>query len=387
MNVPVTKGQIIKITPSFTPEMDSICIPHPLVFTSLKKGDKMLVDDGLLEFRVISANEKLIEVESIDEGEILNRKGVNFPGVEMKLPSLIHADLLKLDMATSTKVDFVALSFSRTREDIDILRSEMEKRGMKAMIVAKIESMTALQHLDELIEATDAVMVARGDLGIEVPIEQIAYWQKNIIRKSRLMKKPVITATQMLQSMTENPRPTRAEATDVANAVLDGTDAVMLSAETASGKYPVRAVEAMTRIAHFNEMAYKYSPFVFEPTNETDIIVNAVERMIDQKEVKIKFILVFTHSGLTARSISRIRPKVPVIAVTKDQKVVEELTLSYGVDAIRDDVAEETFKLPNAVIDNLIKSKVLETGDTIIVVHGQNYYIQGSTNAVALITV
>lgn len=386
-SVPVAKGQTINVTPSFTPEVHSICIPHPLVFESLKPGDRMLVDDGLLEFRVISVKTNLIEVKSEDDGILLNRKGVNFPGIDINLPSLIHEDLRKLDMASTNKVDFVALSFSRTKKDIEILRQEMDERRMKAMIVAKIESMTALQHLDELIEATDAVMVARGDLGVEVPIEQIAYWQKNIIRKSRLMKKPVITATQMLQSMTENPRPTRAEATDVANAVLDGTDAVMLSAETASGKYPVKAVESMSRIVHFNEMAYKYLPFEFEPKNETDIVVDAVVHMLDQKEVKVKFILVFTHSGLTARSISRIRPKVPIIAVTKDQKVVEELTLSYGVDAIRDDIAEDEFKLPNKVIDDLVTKGVLEKGDLIVVVHGQNYYIQGSTNAVALIRV
>ena len=385
--VEVKKGDMVNITPSFTPEVNSVCIPHPLIFKTLKHGDKMLIDDGAIELRVVSVNNDLIEARSEDDGEIGNRKGVNFPGINLDLPSLIHEDLVKLDMVATNKVDFIALSFSRTKKDIEILREEMSKRHIHAMIVAKIESMTALEHLDELIEATDAVMVARGDLGVEVPIEQIAFWQKTIIKKCRLAKKPVITATQMLQSMTDSPRPTRAEATDVANAVLDGTDAVMLSGETANGKYPVKAVEAMAKIAHYNEMAYEYSPFEFSPANETDVIVRAVSNMLNQKEIKIKFVLVFTHSGLTARAISRLRPKMPIIAVTKFQKVVEELTLSYGVGAVRTDFAEDEFKLPNPIIKQLVDLGLLTKGEIILVVHGQNYYIQGSTNAVALLKV
>lgn len=386
--VAVKKGETINITPSFNNQIkSSICIPHPLVFKTLKPGDKMLIDDGAIDLKVISVTDELIEAVPQEDTSIGHRKGVNFPGIDIDLPSLIHEDLIKLDMASSTKVDFIALSFSRTKKDIEILRHEMELRKIKALIVAKIESMAALDHLDELIEATDAVMVARGDLGVEVPIEQIAYWQKTIIKKCRLAKKPVITATQMLESMTNNPRPTRAEATDVANAVLDGTDAVMLSGETANGKYPVKAVEAMAKIAHFNEMAYEFAPFDFEPVNETDVIVDSVTHMLNQKNVKVKFVLVFTHSGLTARSLSRLRPKVPIIAVTRTQKVVEELTLSYGVGAVKSEFKEEEFKLPNPIIDQLIKIGLISKGELIIVVHGQNYYVQGSTNAVALLKV
>lgn len=383
----VSKGDLINVTPSFVPSVKSICIPHPLVFKSLNIGDKMLIDDGAIELRVVKVSENLIEAKSEDDGVIGHRKGVNFPGVNIDLPSLIQADLEKLDMVTSSKVDFIALSFSRTKRDIDILREEMRKRNIRAMIVAKIESMAALNNIDELIEATDAIMVARGDLGVEIPIEQIAFWQKTIISKCRQAKKPVITATQMLQSMIDSPRPTRAEATDVANAVIDGTDAVMLSGETANGKYPVKAVEAMARIAQYNETVYDFVPLDIRPANETDIVVDAVAHMLNQDEVKIKFVLVFTHSGLTARSISRIRPKVPVIAVTRDQKVVEELTLSYGVAAMRTHFAEEDFKLPNPIINQLIEIGLLKKGETIVVVHGQNYYVSGSTNAVALFKV
>jgi len=384
---PIEKDQLINITPSFTPETKSICIPHELVFHSVKPGDQILIDDGAIELIVESVSSDLIVAKATEDGDIGHRKGVNLPGVFIDLPSLIHDDLKKLDMAATNKVDFVALSFSRTRRDIDILRKEMANRGIKAMIVAKIESMQALDHLDEIIEATDVVMVARGDLGVEVPIEQLAYWQKTIIKKCRAANKPVITATQMLQSMTNNPRPTRAEATDVANAVLDGTDAIMLSGETASGHYPVKAVQAMARIAKFNEQTNPLMNFEIDPENETDIIVNSVREICNQRLVPIKFILVFTNSGITARSISRLRPRVPIIAVTKEQKTVEELSISYGVEAMISSLKEGEFTLPNKTTQELMKVGRLSKGDTIVVVHGQNYYKAGSTNAVALLKV
>ena len=384
---PMVKDQIIKITPSFTQGTESICIPHELVFQALSPNDQILIDDGAVELVVKSVSPDLIEAIALEDGEIGHRKGVNLPGVQIDLPSLIHADLLKLDMASSNKVDFVALSFSRTKKDIEVLREEMKKRKFQAMIVAKIESMQALKHLDELIETADAIMVARGDLGVEVPIEQLAYWQKIIISKCRAANKPVITATQMLQSMTGSPRPTRAEATDVANAVLDGTDAVMLSGETASGKYPIKAVQAMARIAAFNEKAAPLAIFKIEPKNQTDIIVNATKELLSQKFVEVKLILVFTSSGMTARSISRLRPHVPIISITAEQKVVEELTLSYGVEAIKSNLREGEFTLPNKTTNELISSGRLNKGDTIIVVHGQNFYKEGSTNAVALIKI
>ncbi len=383
----IKKDQIVRFTPSFTDGGNSICIPHELVFESLSPNDQILIDDGAVELIVEKASNDLIEARVLEDGEIGHRKGVNLPGVEIPLPSLIQEDLMKLDMAANNKVDFVALSFSRTRKDIDILRLEMTKRNFNAMIVAKIESQQALTNIDELIAAADVIMVARGDLGTEVPIEQLAYWQKIIISKCRAANKPVITATQMLQSMTTNPRPTRAEATDVANAVLDGTDAVMLSGETASGKYPVKAVQAMARIAVFNEKTNTFPDFKVEPSSQTDIIVNATKELLSQKFVEIKLILVFTSTGRTARSISRLRPNVPIISVTADQKVVEELTISYGIEGFKSLLREGDFTLPNKTTDDLVASGRIKVGDTIIVVHGQNFYKEGSTNAVALLKI
>ena len=383
----VTEGEKVKITPAFISGEKSICIPHRAIFETLKPGGAILIDDGAIELKIESVSEDQIVAVATEDGLIGHRKGVNFPGVHLDLPSLIHEDLKKLDMAMSNKVDFVALSFSRTKKDIQVLRKEMDARRLKAMIVAKIESMTALEHLDELIEHTDAVMVARGDLGVEVPIEQITYWQKTIIRKCRLAKKPVITATQMLQSMIESPRPTRAEATDVANAVIDGTDAVMLSGETANGKYPVKAVEMMSKIIKFNESAFGNLFLDFESNTDTETIVKALQNLLNNQSTQIKAVVVFTLSGLTARSISRIRPKVPIIAVTKNQKNVEELTLSYGVEAITAEHIDEEFRLPNPIIDSLVKKGILEKGSAIVVVHGQNYYEEGSTNALAIVKI
>lgn len=383
----IEKGQLLRITPSFISDIDSICIPHILIFSSVKKGDRILIDDGAVELVIERVLKDLIETRVLEGESIGHRKGVNFPGVEINLPSLIHEDLKKLDMVTTKKIDYVALSFSRTKNDIELLRHEMIKRKIDAMIVAKIENLQALNNLDELISAADAVMVARGDLGIEVPIEQLAYWQKIIINKCRVANKPVITATQMLQSMSFSPRPTRAEATDVANAVFDGTDALMLSSETASGKYPVNAVVAMDKIARYNEQVDKYISFNVLPLSETDMIINSTKELLNQNVIDIKKILVFTSSGLTARSISRLRPRIPIIALTTDQKTVEKLSVSYGIRAIKTDIHEGEFSLPNPAINKLIKTGELHKGDDIVVIHGQNFYREGSTNAVAILKI
>lgn len=380
----VQTGQRLRIVPSFVADEDLICIPHQLVFDTLKVDDQVLIDDGSVELKVVEANINYFVAEVIEDGEIGHRKGVNLPGVDIDLPSMIEDDLVKLDMAATNKIDFIALSFCRTRSDIEMLREQMEKRNIKAKIVAKIESQKALDNLNEIIDAADVIMVARGDLGVEVPIERLAHIQKQMIRKCRIANKPVITATQMLESMTNNPTPTRAEATDVANAILDGTDAIMLSGETANGKYPVKAVSAMAKIAKYNEEIRAITKLNIEPDNEADLVVSTVLNLLNQKITKIKFILVFTNSGRTARSISRLRPKVPILAVTQDQKIVEELTVSYAVEGYKSHLDDGVFSLPNKTIDQLIESGRLEVGESILVVHGQHYYDEGSTNSVAI---
>jgi pyruvate kinase len=380
-------GEIIRITPSFVNMADLVCIPHPSVFHALKLNHDILIDDGSIRLTVREITDHYILAESPEDCTIKHRKGVNLPGVKINLPSLIADDLDKLDMASINRVDFVALSFCRNQKDIDILKQEMAKRNIQAKIIAKIESDEAVQNLDEIMSASDIIMIARGDLGVETPIERLAHLQKQIIRKCRLANKPVIVATQMLESMIQNPTPTRAEATDVANAIFDGTDAIMLSGETASGNHPVRAVQAMARIAGYNETIRPTTHLQIPISNSTDLIINGLVQILDQSIVKFKCILVFSHSGKTARAIATLRPKLPIIAITPDQRIVEELTISYGISAHASKLREGDFSLPNKTTDWLLESGVVETGDTILVIHGQHYYKEGSTNSLAIYTI
>lgn len=390
-DVPVQKdGEVVFAERLSKKEPHLVCIPHRAVFNVLAPGDTLLIDDGFLEFAVTSVDHgnRRLTARALDDCVIKHRKGLNLPGKKLRLPSLVPDDLKKLDMAVRTKVDFVALSFARTKRDIDILRQEMKKRNVEAMVVAKIESQQALDNLDDLISAADAIMVARGDLGIEVPIEEIAFWQKHIITKCRAARKPVITATQMLQSMVENPRPTRAEATDVANAVFDGTDAVMLSAETAAGRFPVKAVRAMTLIARFNEEHAVHERPAVRTKRSTSLIVEAAVSIAETVSApRVDAFLVFTETGRTARVLSSLRPRTPIIAVTENKKAIEELTLSYGVNAHYAKFPSGAFISPEKVIHKLITQGVLKHGETVLVIHGKQWKTPGLTNALTLLEV
>ncbi|MBI5151783.1 MAG: pyruvate kinase [Candidatus Pacebacteria bacterium] len=387
-DISLKKGAHIVFAHEFRGTEPLVRIPQQLVFDVLNTGDEFSIDDGFLEFRVIEKQDNAFVAEALDDCVIKHRKGMNIPGKDIDLPSLIDDDLKKLDMAAKTKVDFVALSFSRTKEDIEILREEMKKRNVNAHVVAKIESQQALDHLDDLIEASDAIMVARGDLGIEVPIEELAYWQKLIITKCRIARKPVITATQMLQSMIDNPRPTRAEATDVANAVFDGTDAVMLSGESASGRFPVKAVSAMARIAKFNEDKTSVPHIRIEQDGTTELVVDAAVAMLEKHQnITIDAVIVFTETGHTARAISSFRPKVPIIAVTDHQKTVETLTLSYGVISVFAEFPSGSFESAEGMLHQLKKSQHIREGQTVLIIHGVHWKQPGLTNSLSIVKV
>jgi len=281
------------------------------------------------------------------------------------------------------------LSFTRTKEDIEILRGEMEKRHVNAMVIAKIESQAALDHLHEIITAADGIMVARGDLGIETPIERLAYEQKQMIIECRRQRKPVIVATQMLQSMCDNPRPTRAEATDVANAVYDLTDATMLSQESASGSFPEKSVATMARILAWNE---KHTiPSWVEPMEEktTDTIVHAMLPIVmDTKKHAIDAIVVLTETGYTARCVSSVRPGVPIIAVSDNEKTIETLTLSYGVQPVYMEFPNHgTITTTEDILTALVKDDTLKKGDHVILIHGSTWKKPGLTNTVTLVEV
>lgn len=388
-DVQLKKGETYQVTQSFLPGVESLCVPHAAIFKAVHVGDAFLIDDGSIEATIVEMNKNGFVIKLKEDAVIKHRKGVNFPGIHIDLPSLIEDDLAKLDMASKNRVDFVALSFTRTKEDVEMLRAEMKKRHVNAMIIAKIENQPALDHLSEIITAADGIMVARGDLGIETPIERLAYEQKRMIMECRKQRKPVIVATQMLQSMCDNPRPTRAEATDVANAVYDLTDATMLSQESASGDYAETSVATMSRILLWNEQ--HTTPSWVEPLEEkaTDTIVHAMLPIItDTKKHTIDAIVVLTETGYTAKCVSSTRPGVPIIAVSDNKKTIDTLSLSYGVLPV-------FLKFPSSgsitttsdVITGLQKAEYLKKGNKVILIHGSIWKKPGLTNTVTLVEV
>ena len=363
-----------------------IQIPQ-LVVNELIAGVDFSIDDGFHNFCVlkrIDKNSVLTEVR--DAGFIGDKKSLNLVGIDVPLPSLIEADLEKLNIACKSKVDFIALSFVRSAKDIKILRKEMAKLKVNADIVAKIESQKGIDNIEEIINETDAVMIARGDLGIETPIEMLAYYQKELIRKCRQKAKPVITATQMLQSLTVNPIPTRAEAADVANAIYDGTDAIMLSGETASGKYPLKAVKYMASIALFNEEhACNINTYQPESTDQTHAVVRASLDIIKKDSgVNIDRVVIFSDTGYTGKVFSSYRSKTPILVVSNSQKSVEKLTMSFGIQAIKIDYPTKQAFDHEDLIADLKKLKRVHKNETLLLLHGAKWNEPGKTNSVEI---
>lgn len=386
--VEAKQGEAVKFADTLEGNDAQVCIPHKEVFELMQPGDEMLIDDGFGEFDVVEKTENTLTAKARTDYVIKHRKGLNLPGKSIPLPSLIAADFDKLDMATRTKVDFVGLSFCRSKQDLDILRAEMDKRGIKAWTLAKVESQESINNIDEIIQTADAVMVARGDLGVELPFEQLAFLQKQIIDKCRAAQKPVIVATQMLQSMIENPRPTRAEATDVSNAVWDGTDAVMLSGETASGNFPIKAVEAMCKIVKYNEEIAAPKDIETGETNNTQAIALAAKHLAkEHTKLNLGAILVFTQTGYTAKSIAAFRLGVPIIAVTNDEKTAEELTLAYGINTFVTEFPNGEAKVTQDMLEKLKKANMLSAGELALTVHGTHWNQPGLTNALSIITI
>ncbi len=380
------KDEVVRIGVSFAKKDTKLVIPHIAVIKVLKKEDLILIDDGDVVLEVVSKKRKHVLARAVNECQISNRKGVNIPGKKINLPSLVSADLRQLDMASMNKVDFIALSFARNKNDVIFLKTEMEKRKVNAQIVVKIENQQALDNLDELIEESDAVMIARGDLGVEVPIEELSFWQKKIIEKCIVAWKPVITATEMLDSMIIKSHPTRAEATDVSNAVFDGTDALMLSGETATGKYPKKAVKIMARIAKYSETVRKDGLNNRKDIGDkTQAISAAAMEMIVADGIHVDKVIVFTQTGRTARIVSSFRPKVPVVVVTESQQVVEWLTLSYGLSGCRITFPEGKLISPSHILKKLNKKGVIKKGETLLLIHGSHLKQPWLTNSITLV--
>jgi pyruvate kinase len=307
-----------------------VSVSYPNLPGEVKEGDRLLLADGLMELVVVNASETEIKCRVITGGILTSHKGINLTTGTIHAPSLTEKDQHDLIFGLEHDVDYIALSFVKTADDIRMIKEIISKNGKEVPVIAKIEKHEALERLDEIIEISDGIMVARGDLGVEMPPEDVPLIQKSIIQKANYAGKPVITATQMLRSMVSSPRPTRAEAADVANAVLDGSDAVMLSEETASGSYPVEAVRFMNRIATKAETGFPYEKFLhLTPRKEISPSV-AHASCVLADHLNAAAIVAHTRSGRTAEYISRFRPRQPIIALSQDEKTLRKLSLFWG---------------------------------------------------------
>lgn len=349
---------------------------------SCQEGTQILLDDGLIELKVLRVGEKSLEAEVIYGGILKNRKGMNLPGVTLPVDAMTTKDKEDLIFGLKNNVDYVALSFVRHGKDIRQLREMIEQAGSQAKIVAKIEMLEALDNLEEIVRLSDVVMVARGDLAVEVGQSRLPRAQKRIINLCNQLGKPVITATQMLDSMVENPRPTRAEITDVANAVLDGTDALMLSAESASGKYPFKAIRTMHEIIleveKSEESYYKIS--LDNELLSTPAAI-AASSALSALKLNATAIVCLTTSGKTAQIIAGFRPKAQIIAVTKDIEVLNRLEITWGLQTLHLKPYESLKDIIAQVEKLLIENGLAKTGDRIILTLGQPIADRGKTNA------
>ncbi len=345
----------------------------------VRPGDKILLDDGAIELKVNAVTETDVVTEVVDGGVLSERKGINLPNTKLPIPSLTEKDRRDLEWAMTQDVDYIALSFVREGKDCREVREMIKQLNTRVsgrpMLVAKIEKAEAIENLDEIIEETDGLMVARGDLGVETSAELVPVYQKRIIEKAVKADKFVITATQMLQSMVDSPRPTRAEASDVANAVWDGTDAVMLSAETASGKFPVESVETMERIISTSESVKNtrlIRPIRFsdKPTGRTSQALCKAAAICAQ-EIGTEKVAVFTESGLMARRLSAIRSSLSTYALTNTREVYNQLSLIWGVEPLLHDMASTTEEMLSDGEATLLRAKVVEPGEMMVMMAGR----------------
>ena len=377
----VEEGQDVVFVPEGAEKPGEIPITYEALADDVHTGDRILVDDGLLDFLVLEVKGSRVKARVIHGGELRSHKGMNLPGVQVSAPSITEKDQSDVAFAIEHNLDYVALSFVRRAEDISSLR-EMLPKWM--LICAKIEKDVALANIESILRASDAVMVARGDLGVELPFEEVPTAQKRIIALANRYGRPVITATQMLESMVENPRPTRAEASDVANAILDGTDAVMLSAETAAGAFPRLAVAAMTRIITRME-SLPAGPRGNEMLRPRDGVVSTEEAIAAatvaaSRMLGTPLVIVFTKSGFTARIVASHRPDVPVLALTDEPRTYRQLALVWGVIPALVKHCASYDEMVEVGLDEVRIRELAQTGDRVILTAGVPFDEPGTTN-------
>ena len=389
-SVQLVAGNKFILTQSDEPGDDKkVSVSHKLLYTEVKPGDKLLLSDGLVELNVDEIVDKDIHTTILNSGKMSTRKRVAAPGVALGLPAISEQDEKDIIFGIENHMDFVAASFIQRASDVEELRKLIARHGGQMEIIPKIENLAGVQNIDDIIAVSDGIMVARGDLGVEIPAEDVPIIQKEIIKKCNAVGKPVIVATQMLESMTINPRPTRAEVSDVGNAIWDGADVIMLSGETASGKYPVEATATMSTIAKRVDESIEYEKIfkrqgVQKMFSQTDAISHATVQLA--YELNAAAIITPTKSGYTTRSVSKYRPQAPIIAFTPNQQLARHLNLRRGVLAIPNVPILEQAELIEYATKNAVERGIVKEGDVVVMTSGIKYGM-GGTSAIQMITI
>jgi pyruvate kinase len=387
--IPLADGEIVTLIPiaEYTERANTVGIDYPFLAEEVGLGAQILIDDGLLELRVDSIEGNAVHCRVVEGGILKSRKGVNLPSLEVRLPSMTEKDKQDLKFGIEQGVDWVSLSFVRRADDIRALKAFLKENGAKTTpAIAKIEKPQAILNLREIVAECDALMVARGDLGVEMSPEKVPMLQKQIIRLCNQQGIPVITATQMLDSMIHSPRPTRAEASDVANAIIDGTDAVMLSGESAVGKFPVKAVSMLAKIATDIEPEVEFTNYPPTDTSETHALSEALNTI--DKVVPLRCITCFTTTGYTAFLAAAERPKAPVIAFTPSRDVYHRLNLVWGVKPLLIDHIEQTLEeLIGTMMEMLRERQLAELGDKVLILGGSPLQKTHGTNFLKIHTI
>jgi pyruvate kinase len=381
---PVTlePGDVFTITTEDVPgDKDLVSTTYTGLPGDVRTGDRILIDDGKVAVEVLKVEGPRVVTRVIEGGVVSNHKGLNLPGVAMSVPALSEKDAEDLRWGLKLRADWIALSFVRSAADVDLVRSIMDEEGVRLPVIAKIEKPQAVDNLNEIVRAFDGIMVARGDLGVELPLEQVPLVQKRAVELARRNAKPVIVATQVLESMIENSRPTRAETSDCANAVLDGADAIMLSGETSVGAWPIQAVRTMARIIEATEDhgLERIHPLGTRPHTTGGAVTWAAVEVGEL--LGVKYLVTFTQSGDSARRMSRLRSKIPLIAFTPEPVVRNQLTLTWGIETFLAPYVTHTDDMVAQVDALLVGEHRLEHGDVVVIVAGAPPGVPGTTNA------
>lgn len=370
-----------------------VSLPHPEFLRDIEAGASLLLDDGNLQFSVLRTDGRNLDCKVVVGGPLKSRKGVSAPNARLTLSAITDKDSEDIEFALAKDCDYMAMSFVRSADDIHELKALMRKLGKQSAVIAKIEMGEALENIEAIIAVCDGIMVARGDLGIETPAEEVPFHQKRIIRLCNEAAKPVITATQMLESMTDNPRPTRAEASDVYNAILDGTDAIMLSAESASGRYPVRAVEVMSEIASIAEQNLGYQRAAQANSNLAGEAIEDISSAISKatteisQAIKPKAIVTTSMSGYTTRRVAKERPSAPILCMTPITTTQRRMALVWGVTPLQIQEFATIDEMISIIVRTAHEKRLVKRGDRLVIIAGVPFGIDGQTNLIKIHTV